>query len=126
MNLRVLLATFALLALALHCGAADTLPYLGEWSNGRGETLVITKATIQFGSDRAVKYRDVTRVSDGESFELEITTPGEINAFPGKTLHITFEEDPMRITSYASHADFMHGGDVQSETTWYRETGADE
>src|SRR6266403_1574488 len=48
--------------------------YVGEWSNGRGETLVITGSTIKFGSDRAVPYRDVTRVTNGREFHLEITS----------------------------------------------------
>ena len=45
-------------------------PYVGEWSNGRGDTLVITGSTIKFGRDKAVPYRDVTRVTNGREFHL--------------------------------------------------------
>ena len=76
---------------------------------------------MQFGDDRPFSFRDVTRVSDGESYELEITTPGEINGFPGKTLHLSFEKDAMRMTGYKSHAEFMQGGEVQMEVTWYKD-----
>jgi hypothetical protein len=120
---------FALLLLiALSASAKDSLLYLGSWSNGRGETLVITAKTLKFGDDQPASYRDVTRVSDGASFELEITTPGKLNAFGGKTLYLTFEDDAMKMTAYKSHAEFMQGGDVQSEVTWYRDEdeGADE
>jgi hypothetical protein len=122
----VRLVALLFLAVTLTASAADELLYLGSWSNGRGETLVITKKTLQFGSDRAVAYRDVTGVSDGESFELEITAPGKINAFPGKTLHLTFEEDAMTMTGYKSHAEFMQGGEVQMEVTWYKDGAAGE
>jgi hypothetical protein len=107
---------------------ADGTPlYVGTWSNGRGETLVITTKTMQFNDDPPVSFRDITNVSDGESYELEITTRGEINGFPGKTLHLTFEEnDAMKITGYRSHAEFMQGGEVQMEVTWYKEGAAEE
>lgn len=29
-------------------------PYLGEWSDGRGDLLVFTAGTIKFGADQAV------------------------------------------------------------------------
>ena len=115
------------LAVALSVTAADDAPlYVGSWSNGRGETLVITGKTMQFGDDRPFSFRDVTRVSDGESYELEITTRGEINGFPGKTLHLTFDKDAMQMTGYKSHAEFMQGGEVQMEVTWYKDSAADE
>ena len=120
-NLAARLAALLFLACSVSASAADDLPYLGSWSNGRGETLVIKAKTMQFGDDRPVAYRDVTRVSDGESFELEITTPVKINALPGKTLYVTFEEDAMKMTAYKSHAEFMQGGEVQMEVTWYKE-----
>jgi len=114
------LAALLFLASGVSAFAADDLPYLGSWSNGRGETLVIKAKTMQFGDDRPVAYRDVTRVSDGESFELEITTPGKINFF-ARTLYLTFEDGAMQMTGYRSHAEFMQGGEVQMEVTWSKE-----
>jgi hypothetical protein len=111
------------LIVALSATRAEEAPlYLGSWSNGRGETLVITRKTMQFGDDRPFSFRDVTRVSDGESYELEITTRGEINGFAGKMLHLTFEKDAMQMTGYKSHAEFMQGGEVQMEVTWYKDS----
>ena len=120
-------AALLFLAVVLSVTAADDAPlYVGSWSNGRGETLVITSKRMQFGDDHPFSFRDVTRVSDGESYELEITTRGEINGFPGKTLHLTFEKDAMQMTGCKSHAEFMQGGEVQMEVTWYKDAAVDE
>lgn len=106
--------------------ASEAQPYLGEWSNGRGETLKVTARTLQFGNDKPVAYRDVTRATDGSDFELQITSAGKVNAFPGKTLGIHCEGDTMKMTGYASHADYMQGGEVQMEVTWDRDSDEDE
>ena len=127
--MRVRFALLAAVAAVVVVGgvfaASEDRPYLGTWSNGRGETLVVTERTIRFGDDRAVPYRDVTRATDGSAFELQITAHGEVNAFPGKTLGVEVEQDTMKIRSYASHAAYMHGDDPQSEVTWYRDDAAD-
>jgi hypothetical protein len=102
--------------------AADELPYLGDWSNGRGETLKITKRTLQFADDKPVSYRDVTRGTDGSLFELQITTPGEVNAFSGKTLAVSIEGDSMTITGYRSHADYVQEKDPQEVVTWEKDS----
>ena len=96
-------------------------PYLGEWSNGRGETLTITAKTIQFADNHPVSYRDVTRDSEDETYELQITARGEINAFPGKTLVISCEKDSMEMTGYASHDAYVHDEEPMSVVTWYRD-----
>lgn len=54
-------------------------PYLGEWSDGRGDLLVFTAGTIKFGADQAVSYHDVTRASDGHSFTLQLVRKGKLN-----------------------------------------------
>ena len=120
--MKSLLSLLFLILVSSATRADDAPLYVGSWSNGRGETLVITSKTMQFGDDRPFSFRDVTRVSDGESYELQITTRGEINGFPGKTLHLTFEKDSMQMTGYKSHAEFMQGGDVQMEVTWYKDS----
>lgn len=106
--------------------ASEAQPYLGEWSNGRGETLKVTARTLQFGSEKPVAYRDVTRATDNSDFELQITTPGALNAFPGKTLGIHCEGDTMKMTAYASHAAYMQGGEVQMEVNWDRDSNDDD
>ncbi len=117
----------AALILQLHgASAADELPYLGAWSNGRGETLLITSKTLQFAENRAVTYKDVTRATDGSSFELQITAAGKVNAFPGKILGVVCEDDSMKITTYASHADYMSEENPQSIVTWFKDAAAGE
>ncbi len=118
--MRLLLVLQLLICAAV---AAETeQPYIGEWSNGRGETLTITAKTIRFADDRPVPYRDVTRATDGSSFELQITAKGEVNAFPGKTLAVAVEGDTMKITGYLSHADYMQEKNPQQSVTWERDS----
>lgn len=119
--LRAAAVALLLLLSLLDVGASEAQPYLGSWSNGRGETLVITEKTVQFGSDKAVLYRDITRATDGASFELQITAKGDVNGFGGKFLGITIEGDSMKMITYRSHGDYMGESDPQSEVTWFRD-----
>ena len=117
------LFAFAILSI-LAAGTASTaeeLPYLGNWSNGKGETLVITAKTIRLGDERALPYRDVTRATDGSAFELQITGRGAARGFGGNTLGIVCEGDSMKITAYASHAAYMEDGAAQSIVTWFKD-----
>ena len=99
-------------------------PYIGEWSNGRGETLVITGSTIKFGNDKAANYRDVTRVTNGREFHLEITTDARLN-YLTKFLHISFGDgnktDEMKMTLFNSRKDMEDGENSQGEATWDRD-----
>ena len=125
MTSRLAVAAIALWALlAFDAAAAEELPYLGEWSNGRGETLVITEKTIRFADDRALPYRDVTRATDGSTFELQINSRGPVNGFGGNTLGVECEGDSMKITAYASHAAYMQDGEAQSVVTWFKDDEA--
>lgn len=115
-------AVVASLLLVVTLAATPEPPYVGDWSNGRGETLVITEKTIQYADDRPVPYRDVTRATDGSSFELQITARGDVNAFPGKTLALSLDGDTMEMTGYLSHEDYMQEKDPQQVVTWDKET----
>ena len=120
-------ALFALLIFtATPLRSAEELPYLGSWSNGRGETLVITAKMIRFGENRALPYKDVTRATDGAAFELQITARDAAEPFGGNTLGVECEDDSMKITAYASHADYMQGGEPQSVVTWFKDDAEDE
>jgi hypothetical protein len=125
MRIRNATAAIAFAALVLLAStaarAAEELPYIGNWSNGRGETLVITEKTIRFGNDRALPYRDITRATDGSAFELQITAKAPANGFGGNTLGVECDGDSMKITAYASHAAYMQGGEPQSVVTWFKE-----
>lgn len=126
-NVRVALVLIALLLLAAgNARAAEDAPYLGSWSNGRGETLVVTEKTIRFGDDRALPYRDVTRASDGSMFELQISAKAATSAFGGNTLGVECDGESMKITAYASHADYMQGGEPQSVVTWFKDDDEEE
>lgn len=116
---RALAAVFV--ALSIITARASELPYLGEWSNGRGEALTITEKTIQFAQNSPVPYRDITRATDGASFELQITAPGEVNAFPGKFLGLVLAGESMEMTFYPSHAAYMQAEDAQGFVTWFRD-----
>ena len=107
-------------------GSEQELPYLGTWSNGRGETLVITDRTVRFGDARALPYKDITRATDGSTFELQITARGDASPFGGNTLGIECEDDSMKITAYASHAAYMQGDDPQSVVTWFKDDEAED
>lgn len=125
MTSRVTLACAALVLLTLgtlrSLHASDELPYLGSWSNGRGETLVITAKTLQFADDEPVPYRDLTRATDGETFILQITARGNVNAFPEKFLGLALTDDSMKMTGYPSHAAYMQERDAGSVVTWYKD-----
>jgi hypothetical protein len=124
---RIALVLIALLLLTVRDARADDdRPYLGSWSNGRGETLVVTEKTIRFGDDRALPYRDITRATDGSTFELQINAKSAANGFGGNTLGIECDGDSMKITAYASHADYMQEREPQSVVTWFRDDDEEE
>ena len=104
--------------------SASTATYVGSWSNGRGDTLKITSNTIQFGSDKPVAYRDITRVTNGQEFDLEITAKGQLN-YLTKFIHLSMAEgdkpEEMKATLYDSLKDMRDGQNSQGEATWYRD-----
>lgn len=98
--------------------------YIGQWSNGRGDTLAITATTIRFANDKPVKYRDVTKVTNGREFHLEITSAGKLN-YLTKFLSLSMGEgekpDELKMTLYDSYKDMVDGANSQGEATWYRD-----
>jgi hypothetical protein len=100
--------------------APAKIPYTGRWSNGRGETLFITARTLQFANDRPVYYRDVTKVTDGHHFSIQITSRGKINYF-SKFLALSVENGEMTMTLYNSYREMFDGENPQGESTWYRD-----
>jgi hypothetical protein len=100
--------------------ATERLPYLGNWSNGRGETLTVTERTLRFNNDKAVTYRDVTKVTDGNYFLLEVTAKGKVNYF-SKYMSLTIEGDEMKMVLYNSYLDMFDGKNPQGNSTWSRD-----
>jgi hypothetical protein len=100
--------------------APAKLPYLGKWSNGRGESLTVTTTTLRFNSDRAATYRDVTKVTDGNHFSLEITSRGKLNYFT-RFIALEVNGSEMKMTLYNSSQDMFDGNNLQGESTWERD-----
>jgi hypothetical protein len=100
------------------------LPYIGKWSNGRGDTLAISASTIRFGSDKAVNYRDVTKATNGQEYNLEVVSLGKLN-YLTKYLQISTGDgdkpDEMKMTLYDSYKDMEDGENSQGEASWYRD-----
>lgn len=101
--------------------SGSDLPYVGSWSNGRGDTLVITARTMRFASDKPVPYRDLTKATDGKMFDLEITAEGEVNFFSEKFLRLNCGDDEMRMTGFKSMGDLLHDKNAGSDFTWYKD-----
>ncbi|HYX28290.1 MAG TPA: hypothetical protein VE863_06965 [Pyrinomonadaceae bacterium] len=99
-------------------------PYVAEWSNGRGGTLVIESSTIRFGKDKKVPYTDITRVTNGREFNLQLTFEGKLN-YLTEFVHISFGDgdktDEMKMTLYNSRKDMDKAENSQGEATWYRD-----
>jgi hypothetical protein len=63
-------------------GASAAPPYIGEWSSGRGESLIITAETLQYATDKPVPYRDITKATGEDGpFQLIILAKGKVNYF---------------------------------------------
>lgn len=118
MNLRhfVLLCLFSFMAAMGLAGPTAAQPYIGEWSNGRGEPLIITATTIRFGSDKAVAYRDITKASDGNSFTLMLTAKGKLNYLsPYMQLTLSGKEE------MGTEGSDTFNGETTSSAKWFRD-----
>jgi hypothetical protein len=67
-------------------GVSAAPPYIGEWSSGRGEVLIITAETVQYeftnGPNKPVPYRDITKATDGKGpFQLMILVKADTYYF---------------------------------------------
>lgn len=100
--------------------ASAAPPYLGEWSSGKGDTLIITPETVQYASDKPIPYRDITKATDGKGpFQLMILAKGEVNYFR-KYLWLTMagpEEMKMETTDAMEEGSKGEG----SRQTWFRD-----
>ena len=101
--------------------ATEQAQYIGTWSNGRGERLVIMENTLQFNKDKALKYRDLTEEPDGESFELEIVGVKNPNGFGGNILVLEFDGEEMKMTAYGARGDIGEEDKITAAVTWSRD-----
>jgi hypothetical protein len=120
MKTRFLLALF-LVGLIGFAHAESGFPYRGEWSNGRGETLVIKQDAMRFGKDAPAPYRDITKATDGSYFMLQLTAKEKVNYF-SKFLSLSIEGEEMKMKMFNSLQDMKSDENPQGEVTWYRES----
>lgn len=97
-------------------GSTAAQPYIGEWSNGRGEVLVITPTTIKFGTDAPVPYRDITPITDGKSFTLKMMPKGKLNYLsPFMRLKLNGQKE------MSSEGADTFDGVMMSSANWFRD-----
>jgi hypothetical protein len=97
-------------------------PYLGEWSNGRGGTLTLSRRRMYYGDHDAYTYQDVTRNPDGRRYAVQITTPGRVSFFSwSKFVSLDIDGRRMRTTLYNSLQDLLDGRNSRGEATWFLE-----
>lgn len=97
-------------------------PYMGTWSSGSGHVLIVTSNTMSFSGDGLeIPYEDVTNISDGRTFTLEVETrPGN---FCAPYLVIFFDDEEMnemQMHGYNSYDDAFMGNNRGLEWLWYR------
>lgn len=97
-------------------------PYMGTWSSGSGHTMNVTSTTLSFSGDGLlIPYEDVTNISDGRTFTLEVEArPGN---FFDPYLVIFFDDEEMNVMQmhgYNSYDDAFMGNNRGLEWLWYR------
>lgn len=120
----LLIALVATLSLANFAQTANQAPFIGEWSNGRGFQLTVTESTLKLGANKAVRYKDVTKVSDGNIFYLQVINPGKMNYF-SNFIAVTIDPDTdpaeMQLTFYKTYKNLFDGENEQGNDTFYRD-----
>ena len=112
----VFLLVFSVLAMVGVAGPTAAQPYVGEWSNGRGDPLILTATTIKFANNQPVPYRDITKASDGNSFTLMLNAKGRLN-YLSPFMRMTMKGKGEMSTEGAD----SFNGDATSSATWFRD-----
>jgi hypothetical protein len=110
---------FTVLACVTVARAADNAPYIGTWSNGRGEELVITAKTIKFAKDKPVPYEDITGVTDGKQFKIKLNGV-KLNFLSPYMVLIMNGKKSMKSLGFDSRQGFDKGS-PSSEVNWDRD-----
>lgn len=93
-------------------------PYVGEWSNMRGEWMKITSTQLQFLDDLPVGYHELRTPTDGTVFRLQILSDAPVNYFH-RYLTIELQNpDHIYIESYDTREDELKGN--VSWQNWFR------
>ena len=99
--------------------AAGDAPYVGSWSNGRGEVLVITAKTIKFGKDKPVPFEDITGVTDGKQFKIKLNA-AKLNFLSKYMVLLVNGKSTMKTLGYDTPQGF-DSGSPSSEVNWDRD-----
>jgi len=96
-------------------------PYVGEWSNGRGEVMVVTAKKMKYGKSE-VTYTDITKATDGNSFQLKVNVKEKMTIFSNFLfVEMLTNKTEMKIKGYDTHAALMEDAEGASEDHWYRD-----
>lgn len=98
---------------------SEAQPYIGKWSSGSGETLSITSNRIKFGDGKGVTYKDITKATDGNTFQINITGHGLPKGVE-RFMFLKIDGDKMTMTGYNSYEDMQSGQNQGSEVNWFR------
>jgi hypothetical protein len=104
-------------------GASAEPPYIGEWSSGKGETLIITAETVQYGfknDHKPIPYRDITKATDAKGpFQLLILVKGDTYYFQKYAWLTLTGSDEMKMERADSIEKYTKG-DVSFQN-WFRD-----
>ena len=112
---------FLFLLLPLSVGRAEKpheLRYIGEWSDGRGEVLVVTANKLRVGS-RTSSYKETARSKDERFFRFQLTSGG--GGFGGKYISVEVGREEMTMREYRTLADCLDDRQVAAVTAWSRD-----
>ena len=119
MKPRCLACLFLLLPLCLaRADKPHELRYIGEWSDGRGEVLVVTANKLRVGS-RTSSYKEIARSKDERSFRFQVTSGG--GGLDGRFLSIEVGREEMSMREYRTLADCLDDKGVAAVVAWSRD-----
>ena|ERR1700733_12358111 len=104
--------------------AAEKAFYLGNWSSGRGDPLIINKTTLKFAGEKIATYRDRSRPDDKSISVLQIINPRSFFLHEPFILCeqlINSDKSTMKLTGFRSYQDLLRRKNPQSEVTWYKD-----
>ena len=125
--LAALFLTFG--AVSFASAPTQTFGYIGEWSNGRAFELKFTVDEIEFtgkAPSQPIKfrYRDLTKVSDGNFYQLEILNPPK-QSYITRFVTVSIQEGSkpleMALTFYNSAAEMTASENPAGNDTYFRD-----
>ena len=91
-------------------------PYLGEWRNGRGETLQINNGILRFGRGSNIEYREVFKMAAAGVYALELL--GNQRGGMRRFISVLVGRGEVKLSFYDTLEDLQNGRNVKGEETW--------